>query len=68
MALKRNWLEQQGTARKLLQAKSFNEKFNEKKKKLKYNKTDDTHPNSIQAPHGIYAMVSNTVSTSHYTY
>ena len=68
MALKSNWLEQQGTARKLLQAKSFNEKFWKKKKKLKYNKTDDTHPNSIQAPQGIYAIVSNTVSTSHYTY
>ena len=32
MALKSNWLEQQGKARKLLQAKRFNEKFWKKKK------------------------------------
>ena len=46
MALKRNWLEQLGTARKLLQAKRFNEKF-WKKKELQYNKTDDAHPSNI---------------------
>ena len=34
MTLKSNWLEQQGKARKLLQAKRFNEKFWKKKKSL----------------------------------
>ena len=47
MALKRNWLEQLGTAQKLLQAKRFNEKFWKKKKELQYNKTDDAHPSNI---------------------
>ena len=34
MTLKSNWLEQLGTARKLLQAKRLNEKFWKKKKSL----------------------------------
>ena len=68
MALKTNWLEQQGTARKLLRVKRFNERFWKKKKKLKYNKIDDTHPSSIQAPYNICAIVSKIVSTSNHTY
>ena len=68
MALKSNWLEQLRTARKVLRAKRFNEKFWKKKKKLKCNKTDDAHPRNIQEPLRIYAIVSNTINTSYYTY
>ena len=68
MAFKINWLEQLRTARKVLQAKRFNEKFWKNKKKLKCNKTDDSHPRNIQEPRRIYAIVSNIISTSYHTY
>ena len=56
------------TARKVLRAKRFNEKFWKKKEKLKCNQTDDAHPGNIQEPRHIYEIVSNIISTSHYTY
>ena len=68
MALKRVKLEQLRTARKVLRAKRFNEKCWKKKEKLKCNQTDDAHPRNIQEPRRIYAVVSNIISTSDYTY
>ena len=51
-----------------LKSKKVEWEVMEKEKELKYNKTDDAHPSNIQAPHGIYAIVSNTISTSYYTF
>ena len=68
MAWKSVWSEQFRTARKVLWAKRFNEKFWKKKKKLKCNQKDDAHPRNIQEPRRIYAVVSNIISTSDYTY
>ena len=70
MALKSVWLEQLRTARKVLRAKRFNEKLwkQKKKKKLKCNQADDAHPTNIHEPRRIYAIVSNIISTSDYTY
>ena len=68
MALKSNRFEQLRTAQKVLQGKRFNEKFWKNKKKLKCNKTDDARSRNIQEPRRIYAVVSNTISTSYYTY